>query len=487
MIGKITTGKTEIRKIMMPTRLLPLFFPMLLSASLSLAQKQVQMPKDLPPYGPEKPLQTPTVKSAKLDSGLSLWLVSEPGFPKVAFTIVVRGGLASDPANRPGISELLSKTIDQGTRTRSAKQIAQQMQEAGGDLGASANKDSFQVSTVVLSSRTDTALGVLSDVLQNASFPDAEVTLAKRNLTDSLEQREAEPSFLAGRARDKVLFANHPYQVTAATKESVAATTPDDLRDVFAQRFRPDQAMLIAVGDFQNDKMIDAVKSVFGAWKAPAGPPVAATAASSATVEHAVFLVARPQSVQTTIELASFGPRRSEPDYAAAQVANGIYGGLFSSRLTSNIREDKGYTYSPYAYVNSFQQAAEVISHADVRNEVTGPTLNEIQYELNRLATTSPTDEELNAAKRNLVGSEALSLQNRGSLADRLATLWVEGLQPDYIGTYGQQLASATTADVDAAARKYFPAHRMAIIAVGEEKVIREAIAPFGLPVHSVP
>src|ERR1022692_1334614 len=106
---------------------------------------------------------------------------------------------------------------------------------------------------------------------------------------------------------------------------------------------------------------------------------------------------------------------------------------MFSSRLTSNIREDKGYTYSPYAYVNPFLRAAEVITHADVRNEVTVPTLNEIQYELNRLATTSPTDEELTAAKRNLVGTEAVSLQNRGSLANRLATLWVGGLQPDYI------------------------------------------------------
>lgn len=487
MISKIMISKIMMNKVTIRTKLLPVFFSLLLSASLTLAQKQVQMPKDLPPYGPEKPLSTPNVKSAKLENGLSLWLVSEPGFPKVALTIVVRGGLAADPANHSGISELLSKTIDQGTRTRNAKQIAQQMQEAGGDLSASADKDSFQVSTVVLSSKADTALGVLADVLQNATFPDAEVTLAKRNLADSIEQREAETSFLAQRARDKILFADHPYHVVAPTKESVAAMTPADLREVFAQRFRPDQAILIAVGDFQNDKMIDAAKSAFGAWKASAGAPVGATSAPTASVEHAVFLVPRPQSVQTTIELASFGPRRGEPDYAAAQVANGIYGGLFSSRLTSNIREDKGYTYSPYSYVNPFQHSAEIISHADVRNDVTGATLNEINYELNRLATTSPTDEELNAARRNLVGNEALSLQDRGSLASRLATLWVDGLQPDYIGTYGQQLTSTTTAAVDAAARKYFPAHRMAIIAVGEEKVVREALAPFGLTVHAVP
>jgi len=473
--------------IMIRIKLLPIFFSLILSAPLSFSQKQLQMPKDLPPYGSEKPLQTPKVKSAKLENGLSLWLVSEPGFPKVALTIVVRGGLAADPGNHPGISELLSKTVDQGTRTRTAKQIAQQMQEAGGDLSAFADKDSFQVSTVVLSSKTDTALGVLADVLENATFPDAEVALAKRNLADSIEQREAETSFLAQRARDKVLFADHPYHITSATKESVAAMSSSDLRDVFAQRFRPDQAMFIAVGDFQNDKMIDAVKSAFGSWKASAAAPVAATPASPGSVEHAVFLVPRPQSVQTTIELASFGPRRGDPDYAAAQVVNNLYGGLFSSRLMTNIREDKGYTYSPYSYVNPFQYAAEVISHADVRNEVTGPTLNEIQYELNRLATTSPTDEELTAAKRNLVGTEALTLQDRGSLAFRLSALWVDGLQPDYIGTYGQQLTSTTTADVDAAARKYFPAHRMAIIAVGEEKVVREAVVPFGLPVRSVP
>jgi zinc protease len=459
---------------------------LILSASFSLAQKPVQMPKDLPPYGPEKPLQTPDVKVTKLENGLSLWLVSEPGFPKVALTIAVRGGLAADPANHPGISELLSKTIDQGTRSRNAKQIAQQIQEAGGDLSAYADKDSVQVSTVILSSKVETALTVLSDVLQNAAFPDAEVTLAKRNLADSIEQREAETSFLAQRARDQVLFADHPYHVTAPTKESVAAMSPADLREIFAQRFRPDQSILIAVGDFQNDKMTDAIKSVFGAWKAPTSVPVPPTSAPSLNVEHAVFLVPRPDSVQTTIELASFGPRRGEPDYPATQVANGIYGGLFSSRLTTNIREDKGYTYSPYSYVNPFQNAAEIISHADVRNEVTGPTLNEIEYELNRLATTSPTDQELSAAKRFLVGIEAIRLQNRGQLAERLATLWIDRLQPDYIGTYGQQITSTTAADVDTAARKYFPAQRMAIIAVGEEKVVREAVAPFGLPIHTV-
>jgi zinc protease len=480
MIQNIISATSEIRSIKIFVGIL------LLASSLAAAQKEPPLPKDLPPYGPEKPLATPSVRSATLDNGLNLWLVSKPGFPKVALTVAVRGGLAADPANLPGLSELLSKTIDQGTRARSAKQIAQELQAAGGDLSASANKDSVEVSSVVLSSKLDGAIAVLSDILQNASFPDAEVTLAKRNLTDSLEQQEAEPRFLAARARDKVLFADHPYHVTSPTRDSIAAATPANLREVFAQRFRPDQVILVAVGDFQSDKLLSTLKSALGSWKAPTNAPAAAISAPSAAVEHAVYIVPRPGSVQTTIELGTVGPKLGDPDYEITQVANAIYGGAFSSRLTSNIREDKGYTYSPYSFLASYLKAGEMISHADVRNEVTAPTLNEIEYELNRVATTTPTEEELSKAKRYLVGLEALRLQDRGSLANRLATLWVAGLPPEQIGISGKKISAATAAEVDGVGQKYFPAHRTAIIAVGEEKVVRDALGTFGLPFHTV-
>jgi len=459
---------------------------LLLLASFSAAQKEVPLPKDLPPYGPEKPLATPPVKASTLDNGLTLWLVSEPGFPKVALTVAVHGGLAADPADRPGLSELLSKTLDQGTRTRNAKQIAQELQAAGGDLNTSASKDSLELSSVVLSSKVDNAISVLADILQNASFPDAEVTLAKRNLADELDQREAEPAFLAARARDRVLFSDHPYHVTFPTRDSIAAATSADLRKVFAQRFRPDQVILIAAGDFQNDKILATLKAALGAWKAPANPPVAPVSTPSAPAEHAIYIVPRPGSVQTTIELATLGPKLGDTDYEVTQVANAIYGGTFGSRLTSNIREDKGYTYSPFARLVSYQKAAEMISHADVRNEVTAPTLNEMEYELNRMATTTPSDEELSKGRRYLIGLEALRLQDRASLARRLATLWIAGLRPDQIGISGQKIAATTAADVDTVAKKYFPAHRSAIIAVGEEKVIREALSPFGLQVYTL-
>jgi len=465
-------------------KVLALIIPM---AQVSAAQKEVPLPKDLPPYTAEQPLRAPDVRSSKLDNGLTVWLVSQPGLPKVAFAVAVRGGFAADPPDLPGITELLSKTIDQGTKSRTAKQISQELQAAGGDLSVESSKDFIQVTTAVLSSKVDAGLTILSDILQNASFPDAEVALAKRNLADSLRERESQPSFLAARAMANILFKDHPYCVTAPTQESIAASTAPDLRSTYALRVRPDQAVLVAVGDFDNDKMLGLAKAQFGGWKAPGGAALGSTPRPTLAPPHAVFVVGRPGSVQTTLQLGALGPLRSDPDFEAAAVANAIYGGTFSSRLVSNIREDKGYTYSPGASLRTYRQAGVLITRADVRNEVTAPSLNEIIYELNRLATTTPSDEELTKAKRFLVGIEAISLQARSAVAAELAKIWVDGLPPNEIGIYSQRIAATGTAEVDAAARKYFPASRSAIVAVGEEKVIHDALAPFGLTIQTTP
>jgi zinc protease len=259
------------------------------------------------------------------------------------------------------------------------------------------------------------------------------------------------------------------------------------LRRIYADRFRPDQALLVAVGDFDGDQMLGAVKSRFAEWKAPSTAPVTIPSETSVAPQHAIYVVPRPGSVQTTLELGSFGPVRSAEDFEAARVANAIFGGTFGSRLTRNIREDKGYTYSPFATLQTYQAAGLLITRADVRNAVTAPSLNEMLYELNRMVTTSPTDEELRTAKRFLVGIEAIQLQSRGAVSGELARLWVNGLSPDAIGAYGKKVAATTAEDVDTAAKKYFPAAKTAIVAVGEEKVVRDALAPFGLPLLSAP
>jgi predicted Zn-dependent peptidase len=395
--------------------------------------------------------------------------------------------MSADPEDRPGLAELLMSTIDQGTATRTAKQIAEELQAAGGDLSAKPGSESIVISTSVLASKAAAGLALLADVARNATFPDGEVELAKRNASDRLQQEEADPSFLASRALAKVLFGQHPYAVTSPTQDSIAKTTATELRSEYARRFRPDQAILVVVGDFDAAQMAALAESLLGKWAAPSTPPAPAVEKPSVEPPHAIFIVDRPDSVQTTLALGSLGPTESDPDYAAAKVANAIFGGSFGSRLTRNIREDKGYTYTPGSYVVARRTAGVFQTWAPVRNEVTGATLNEIDYELNRMATTTPSDEEVLHAQRYLVGNQAIDLQAQDSVGQSLARLWILGLPPEELGRESERIGKVTLQDVNAAAARYFSAARQSIVAVGVEKTIKEQLAPFRLEMKPAP
>ncbi|MBZ5563246.1 MAG: insulinase family protein [Acidobacteriia bacterium] len=464
-----------------------LLFSVTLAVCAFGAEKAHPLPKALPPYGPVVPFRAPQVEIKKLANGLTLWLVPRPGFPKVALTLAVKGGMSVDPGGRPGLSQLLLATLDQGTKTRSARQIAEEIQAAGGDLSGDALADSIRVSTDVLASKADAALGLLADIFANATFPDSEVDLAKRNAADNLRAQEAEPGFLARRALAKVIFGTHPYSVISPTQDSITRTTPAELRREYARRFRPDQTLLVAVGDFDAAALTASIEKQFGGWKAPAEAPVADVGAPVEKNPHAVFFVERAGSVQTTLALGAFGPSQRDPEYEPAEVANAIYGGMFGSRLVVNIREDKGYTYSPGSFLQVRRDAGIFQTRADVRNAVTGASLNEIEYELNRLATTSPSEEEMQRAERYLVGIKAIILQLQRSVGSQLATLWVSGLPPEELGRESEKIQKVTPQQVDDVARKYFPFSRQTVVAVGEEKVIKDQLAPFGMELKPAP
>jgi zinc protease len=457
-------------------------------ATPAIASDKVQpLPKDLPPYGELKPFRSPQVASLKLANGLTLWLVPRPGFPKVSYTLSVRGGFTADPQDLPGLAELLASTLDQGTSSRTARQVAEELQAAGGDLGVRAGSESITLTTSVLASKAEAGLAALADVVQSATFPDAEVELAKSDAADRLQGQESDPDFLAERALAHVLFGDHPYRIKGLTKDTIAKATAKDLRAEYARRFRPDQAILVVVGDFDPGQLKDMCAGLLGKWQSPPTPPVQLVEKPTSVPPHAVFVVNRPDSVQTLITFGSIGPTESSPDYPPMEVANALFGGMFGSRLTRNIREDKGYTYTPYSFVSPKRTAGTFQTWAPVRNEVTGATVNEISYELNRMATTSPTEEELSGAKRFIVGNRAIELQSQDSVGRSLTRLWVMGLPPEELGEESDRIGKVTMSDLDSAAAKYFPAARQAIVTVGVEKVIKDQLAPFGLELKPAP
>lgn len=442
---------------------------------------ETPLPKDLPAYGPLVPFTPPPVQELKLANGLTVWLAPMSGFPKVAFTLTIRGGYAVDPMERPGAAELLAAAVTQGTAKLSARQIAEQLQACGGDLQAQASSDSVDISSAVLADQAEPALRLLADVAENAAFSPNEVAMVKQQAAASLDANEAETRFLARRALYRALFGQHPYAVIAPTKESIENATPDDLKSEFHRRFRPDGAALIIVGDYQAEAMLKTVRSAFSDWKAPATPAIAPPPQPEMSVSKTVVYVPRPNSVQTALYLGTLAPSRKASDYQAVVVANAFFGGMFGSRLVRNIREDKGYTYSPGSRVRSLVSTGLLVTQADVRNPVTGASFNEISYEMNRLATTTPEEQEINSAKRYLIGSLAVDLQSRVELTRELAQYWQSGLSAADLARQGERIEHITGAEVQAAGKKYFPVSRMTIVAVGEEKVIKDQLAPFGL------
>ncbi len=453
----------------------------------SLAQKPLHLPKDLPAYGPLKPFVPPPVIASKLPNGMTVWLVPRPGYPKVAFALAVRGGLANDPENFSGLSELLSSTLMLGTKSRTAKQIAQEIAASGGDISAHAGKDSIVVATDVPSWKMRNGLEILADVAQHAAFPDAEVSLAKRNAADELRGQESRPGFLAYRAVEKVVFGTNPYSVYAPTEASIAKMDSAVLRQTYERRFQPGRSILIAVGDFDASQIFPAIESAFGNWPASQAQALQAVVKPRRNASRYIFVVDRPGSIQTTIAIGSIGPMQRDPDYPAFQVANTLYGGMFSARLDSDIREDKGYTYGAGSEYQTWAQTALLLSAANVRNAVTGAALNEFEYQLNRMATTSPDPEEMARAQRHLIGAQALAMQSQESFAGHLASLWSVGLDSTDMERESKEFLKVTPDNVAAVGRKYFPADRQSIVMVGDRKVIVKQVEPFGMTVQVAP
>ena len=444
------------------------------------------LPAELPPAGPLKPVVSPPIVQQKLANGMSVWMVQRAELPKVDFVLLARGGDSLDPASSPGLARLMARAMIQGTSSKTSRQIAETAQAAGGDLTPTANPDATQVVLDVLSEHAGDAVTLLGDIAQNANFPENEVALAKSNMQDQLRDNEAKPQFLARRAWYQVTFGEHPYSIVFPSMKTLEQATPESLRALYAQNMRPDKALLLVVGKFDQAQLTAQIEKAFGSWKAGAGRP-AEVKEPPANTQHKIYFVERSDSVQTTMLIGGIAPTLRDADEPYLRLANSIYGGSFGSRLTRNIREDKGYTYSPYSYVANLRWSGAILTAEDVRNAVTGPSLKETFYELNRISTEAPSSAELDSAKRYLIGNTALDLQSRGALAMKVGKYWVDGLPADHLTEEMTTIQNADVAAVGKAAAKYLAPDRMSVVAVGEKSVMQEQFKPFGLEMVPAP
>ncbi len=443
------------------------------------AKKETKAIKGLPDYAPDKPLVLPDVVEKQLANGLTLWLIERPGLPLVSMYIAAGAGEASDPEQLKGLSNLLSATISSGTSQRNSRQIAEQLQALGADIDVGIGKDISYIGINGLSTGTDALLEILADTARNASFPEEEVKLAIENELQSIIASKSQPSYDLNQVFYRQLFGEHPYAFVNPDPQVISKITRTDLHKTYQQRFQPGQSILVLVGNLSTAQMEILANRHFGAWKNQ-DQKITGIPPAPETTQSALLVVDRPNSVQSTIYVGRPMPAAGNADEFPLKVANTILGGAFGSRLTMNIREDKGYTYSPRTSVIDWSKGGMFRASASVRNEVTAATLVEIFYELDRLAATLPEDKELIRAQRYLKGSFLLANETSSALAATLTGYWIDGKTPADLAKYVPGIEGVSKQDIQLMGRKYFASRKQTIAISGDAKAIADELSLFG-------
>jgi predicted Zn-dependent peptidase len=432
-----------------------------------------------PPPAPPRPIRWPAISESKLDNGLTVVLVPLHNVPKITADLSLLVGRGTAYKTQPGVAQLAARVANEGTATRTSLQIKEELRSIGGALSIGVHDDATTMTASSLSDFAPKLLDLLSDVARHPSFPQSEVALSKTNFVQEIEEQRSTPDFLAQEQMDKALFGAHPYAFTVPTPAAIKKVTRDSLKTFAATWYVPNNAILVIVGDFDVATMHAEVERTFGSWKRVALPPAPKLVLPSRE-KRQLYVIDRPGSVQSTILIGAPAPPRRSADYIPLRTTNMIYGGAFYSRLTRNIRESKGYTYSPFSTADLRRAAGLFEAGASVRNEVTGPTILEMLYELDRMRVEPVTAEELDSAKTFSIGGMELELESQASLAGRITSIYVDELSRDFLQTFRDKVAALTPAEVQRSAARYFDTYRSAIVIVGDYKQIKDQIAPFG-------
>jgi zinc protease len=446
--------------------------------AIALAATSAGAQTDRPAVGPERPFQLAPRVERTLPNGLRVIATRQTAIPKVSITLTVLSGYSSDPADLTGLASLTADLIQEGTKTKSSRQIRRDVFGMGGSLTASASQDYTSISARGLSEFAGRLIDLVADVAMNATIPEDEVAILKQQHLQQVSQQKASPQFLANRTFRRELFGNHPYARTSETEASLKGMDRAKLVAFHRDHYRPNNAFLLIVGAIEPEAAIAAAEKSFGGWArgdVPAPPFVPPPPLKG----RKVFFVQRPNSIQSSIALGNLAAKRSDPRWYELTLANTIYGGAFNSRIVRNIREEKGYTYSPQSALTGFAEAGFYRFAADVRNEVTGATLTEVFKEIDKMRAEGSEGPELQGAKQYLRGIFPIQTATQNGLAATLNNVYIFGLPKDYPETFRAKIAAVTPAQVKSAASTLLGSEDSVIAIVGDYAKVKDQLAVY--------
>ena len=443
-------------------------------AALPAAAQQRETP---PAPGTPKDFTLPAVRSFTLPNGLEVTMAPYGMTPMVAVRLVVRTGNIDETAETVWLANLTRDLMLEGTTMRTAQQIAEEAARYGGAVDFRPGMNESSIGGDVLSEYGDDMVGLIGDIVRNPKFPESELPRLKANrvrqitVTKTQQQRLATERFLAA------LYPNHPYGRYLPPEAQLQGYTLDQIRAFHAANYGARRSHLYVVGRFDAAAMETATRQAFGDWQPGSEPAFNAPAPKTSRVIH---LVDRPGAVQSTIYLGLPVIDPSHPDYVALRVTDALLGGSFGSRITSNIREQKGYTYSPFSTINAFLKNAYWAEIADVTTNVTGPSLKEIFFEIDRLQSEPPTAAELESIQKYLAGIFVLQNSSRNGIINQLQFTELHGLGENYLRDLVRKIYAVTPADVQRIAREYLKDDTMTIVIAGDRRAIEEQIKEYG-------
>ncbi|MCL6482206.1 MAG: insulinase family protein [Firmicutes bacterium] len=432
-----------------------------------------------PPLAPERPVAWPRRTVRTLSNGLRIVLVESHTIPRISIELIFRSGNAAALHIRPGLAEITAAVVRTGTASRTGPQIEEWLRRMGAELSTSAGADSTAIALSGLAEFAEGLLELADDLARNASFPPEEFERERRQMLEELRIQRTTPAFLAAERLRRVLFGAHPYGIAAPAESDVAAYRREELEQFYREHYVAGDAVLLAVGDFSTDRLLEFIEQRFGAWPAQQ-PPGLPSAQPPECRGRRVYLVDLPGAVQAQLLVGNRAITRPHPDWLRLAVANAIYGGAFHSRLVMNLREQKGYTYSPRSSVHALREHGYLAIGAAVRNEVVAASLAEIFCEVDRLRALPVAEEELTEIQQYLCGVFALGLATQEGLLNQLATVYLHDLPEEYLETYRERVRAVRRDDVLAAARRYFDSPNMQIVLVGDRTAVAEPAALFG-------
>jgi zinc protease len=438
---------------------------------------QVDLTK--PPQTPPIPnVKLPSIQRFQLPNGLSVIATEDRRFPLITFRIAFKAGSKYDPKDLPGLSENVAALLNQGTSTRTARQIADESADLGGEITASSSADALIISATCLSGNAPRFLALLADVARNASFPDDEVQLQKQNRLQTLRAQRSQAGYLAREQLRNALFGSHPYSHIGPTEQALNNLNKSSLQAFRDTYLVPNNAFLVLVGRLPaTEELKKLITEQFGSWPKKNVPPY--QPAAIPTNSKKLILVDRPGSVQADIISAHLAPTYGSPEFFPLAVGEMVLGGGTNSRLFTDIREKRGFAYDAHAENNPMKETGVVSAVTEVRNEVVEPAIEALNSDVQALSTQNVTATELTDAKDAYAGRFILGLERQAGLAAQLVAVETNGLPKDYLEMFTTRVRSVEPDQIRATGKYWLP-DDATLVVVGDAQKIQKSLEKFG-------